>query len=188
MKTILRIFCLIPLFVRPAQGLEKQPYKTISSKSIKNLDESLQKAENTLGFPVLFPTFIPDDRELYAHTASTGGLTIISFSLDETCHGVKACTLGSLNIWLYGHSETRKDISGKSITEVVNLSDNTKGYYTPGHSMADYWPPSLQWSKKKDVLHYDLWWAGMDEATSRRVLIDMANSAILLDPQKKPAY
>ena len=84
----------------------------------------------------------------------------------------------------------RTDMSERPITERIKLKDNIDGYYTPGHPMADYWPPSLQWAYK-DAL-YDLWWSGvrMDDedkmaATTRQDLIKMVNSAIVEASPKK---
>jgi hypothetical protein len=212
MKTLLGIFYLLALFASPVMGqkVERKAYKTIESKSIKNLDAALKTSEEELGFPVLFPSFIPDDRDdrfsdpdqanqrnapYYAHTdvIAQTGLVIISISPDKACHGSKHCSVLSLHIKKDASPEMRQDMSGKAMTEVVKLSDNIKGYYTPGHPMADFWPPSLQWVKG-DLL-YDLWWSEIrkdDEksmaSSSEKILMDMANSAIHEAFQKKVTY
>jgi hypothetical protein len=203
MKTIVGLFCFILLFISPVRAETSD--KTTESTAIKNLPEALQKAKKALGFPVLFPSFIPDHRDdifsaperkqepHYAYTQVTShGLVIISIDYTEDCHGSKHCSLASLYITKGALPEIRKDLSGKPITTVVKLRDNIEGYYTPGHAMADYWPPSLQWVYK-DTL-YELWRSGirlddeetMDSAT-RNTLIDMVNSAIRSAPHEKAA-
>ena len=182
MKTILKLLCLIAFLANPVLGQEpqKQTGKSTESKSIKNLGKALQDANDMLGLPVIFPTSLPDGRQLYATLESTSGdekgsWAIISFSPDENCRGAKYCTIGSLRLKPSGVREIRKDISEKTITEEIALRDNIKGYYTPGHAMGDYWPPSLQWVYK-DVL-YDLWWNEGDLKT----LVEMVNSALSND-------
>lgn len=203
MKILLNVFCFVILIANPVKGetFERKNYKIMASQSIKNLDGALQTAKKTLGFPVLFPTFIPDHREYmfprpdeadqkntpyYAHTqvVKPTEFIIISIGLNEACLGSKHCTIASLHIKKGGSPEMRTDMSEKAITEVVKLKDDINGYYTPGHPMADFWPPSLQWVYK-DTL-YDLWWSGvrMDDeetmaASIQQELIKMANSAIL---------
>lgn len=203
-KALLRYFCLLILLASPVIGqkVERKTYETIDSKFIKNLDTALKKAEKELGFSPLFPLFILDDRDpaqanqknapYYAYTEviPQTNLVIISISHDEACHGSKHCSVLSLYIKKGASPEMRTDMSGKHITETVKLDDHINGYYTPGHPMADYWPPSLQWVS--GTLLYDLWWSGMrkEDKTSitpstEKILMDMVNSAILETAQSK---
>lgn len=173
MKMFIRILCAITLFSH--SGNAQTPHE-----GIKNLPAALQKAEKELGFPILFPSSIPaTENNLYAYADVTNaGSVIISIDSTENCHGAKFCSNGAVSIKKAGTPEIREDRSGKTITEVVPLQGNIKGYYTPGHAKADYWPTSLQWIYQGAL--YDLSWS----ATDRKGIIDMANSALKTPSQE----
>lgn len=135
-------------------------------------------SEQTL--PVIFPRLIPRDTQHDKYYLSSEILTyeqskgyMISVGYTPDCNGVHVCTVGYLMAEQGAELEMLQDHDGKVITTPVKLSDNIEGYYTPGHAMGSYFPPTLQW--RKDDVRYTLSWD--EKLVDENILKVMADSA-----------
>ena len=69
----------------------------------------------------------------------------ISFDSIQNCHGAKYCNIGSISGELNKNPKIYYDLNNQEITQLVILDTGLRGYFTPAHAMADYWPSMLVW-------------------------------------------
>ena len=60
--------------------------------------------------------------------------------------------MGTIYAQKNGYPQILFDNNNKEITQVITLANHQKAYFTPGHAMADYWNPQVQW-RAKNVLY-----------------------------------
>lgn len=116
----------------------------------------------------IFLNFAQDDAKQYS----------ISFDTSPTCHAAKYCALGYISGKLSAKPELYQDSKGKTLTQPVELLHHVPGYFTPGHAMADYWPPMLSW-REGNVLYTLTWqFSKLNDEETKSTLIDFANAFI----------
>jgi len=152
-----------------------------ANKIIPTLDLTIAEIKKHSTIPVLFPQLLPDDMKHPIYYSSVGQLAnpdtksyLMNIDYTPDCKGVHVCNVGYLLAKLGEKPTMMNDMQNKSITEIVTLAKNIQGYYTPGHAMGSYFPPSLQW-EQNGVL-YTLSWD--DHLAKKDTMIIMANSAI----------
>lgn len=139
-----------------------------STKGIANLSQALATLPAQTAIPVVFPTEIPKNptlKQLYAYVdPSQVGKNFYTVDIDSTsaCHGAHYCNVGTFQVSTTGQPQNYTDMNNKNLTQVINLSSTQKAYYTPGHAMADYFPPTLEW---RDANYfYQLIWQVKDKS------------------------
>lgn len=139
-----------------------------SQKEIPNLAQVLSDLKAQTEIPVVFPTEVPKNptlKQLYAYAdPQQVGKTFYTISIDSTptCHGVHYCNVGSLQVSASGQPQNYTDMNKQNITQPIDLTPTQKAFYTPGHAMADYWPPTLEW---RDANYfYQLIWQVRDQS------------------------
>src|SRR5579885_207264 len=156
-----------------------------ADKNIKNLKPAIEYVRNHSKLEVVFPTQVPQEGtstlyaayDSYYSNPNYNKYWTIDISTQAGCK-VKNCIVGSVTAEKDGRldvdylqapfGENNKPI----LKEKVKLANNITGFYTPGHTEADWHPPKIEW-KNKDVL-YSITWEIKENA--RQVLTQMANS------------
>jgi hypothetical protein len=160
------------------------PFSAIASDRYIRTDELMASATQVftqigrqLGSPVESPAVLPKQpSHLYAYAEvdiKTGNYTIFMDSQPD-CKGAHYCNVGSLKMSKGQEPVPLRDRNGIDITVKVRLSDGRVAYVTPGHSMGDYWPAEIQWTRN-GVL-YELSWNGAFPEGEQRTLVTLANS------------
>lgn len=163
-------FCLAANLV-PANSITLN-LTTATNAAIKNSD-----------VPVLYPQVLPKNSNIdkyfvFSDSRPSSYVYAINFDPTRDCQGAHYCNMGTIYAQKNGYPQILFDNNNKEITQVITLANHQKAYFTPGHAMADYWNPQVQW-RAKNVL-YTLAW----KDAVKNDLIQMANSAILA--QSKP--
>jgi hypothetical protein len=146
---------------------------------IKNLPSVIFNLKETTKETILFPKKVPNHpKKLFASAElskkSSEILYRINIDSTENCHGVHYCNIGSMTATTKAPDKSMKN---KIITTTVKLANGLTGQFTPGHAMADYWPPQLTWRDKNRW--YTLTWNVTVQGMSEKdLLVAMANSAI----------
>lgn len=151
---------------------------------IEGLDNTLAKVHRQTGVVPEFPAFIPkpaNNKKYFAsddESVRKNGFTyMINVDSTKLCHGVRACNVGSVSAQPKTKVQMMTNRENKVITTEVMLADGTKAYFTPGHSMGDYFPATIQW-EEFHTLYTISWNDGQKSAKLvREGLITMANSA-----------
>ena len=152
-----------------------------ANKVISGLPPALEDAKKQTDAPVLFPTEVPTtDKKYFASTdpaaVKNGFVYWINVDATASCAGVHVCNIGSMRAEMGKSPTIEYDMQNQEITIPVILKSNIKAYFTPGHSMGDYFPPQIQW-RAKNVL-YTLVWSNITKPSEHETLLQMANSAI----------
>ncbi len=154
-----------------------------SQKVIPNLSPALTALKAQTNLPVVFPTQIPKNPTLttfYIYidpTLVSNTHYTISIDSSNTCKGMHGCEIGVLTVSTTGEPEIYKDMNGNVLTKTINLSPTQQASYTPGHAMADYWPPMLEWHQ--GAYFYHLSWQVRDQPA-------LVNTALSLKPYVAP--
>lgn len=154
-----------------------------SQKVVANLNPSLAGLQAKTSLPVMFPTQVPKnptlttfyiyiDPTLVSNTSYTIGV-----DSSKTCQGMHGCEIGTLTVSTTGSPQVYKDMNGNVLTKTINLTPTQQASYTPGHAMADYWPPVLEW--RQGAYFYHLSWQVRDEPA-------LINTALSLKPYQAP--
>jgi hypothetical protein len=145
---------------------------------INNLDVVIKTVKQQSSILVRFPALVPktDSSKKYFSSAdltrkSQGIDYLINIDSTEDCNGIHYCNIGTVRAKSGAKPETYLDRDNKIITYPVILDNHLKGYFTPGHAMADYFSANIQW-QEKGVLYQITW------DTNKETIIKMANSAI----------
>jgi len=138
-----------------------------STSYVMKLKPTLSALQAKTTLPVVFPEEVPADPNLKHLYASFDSAlihkTAYLISIDSTadCQGAHYCNVGSLALREDGSPQIYNDLQNRPLTKVVYLHEHQKAYFTPGHALADYWPPKLEWRDSK--YFYQLTWQGGNE-------------------------
>jgi hypothetical protein len=175
-KGIVTLFVLFFETMVLAQGSE-QPFID-AHQAIDHLDASLAILAKKTDIPVRFPQQIPSPTELqhyylYIETLSPHRYLI---SVDSTpdCRGARYCNVGSVMASKGENPQIQYGMDNQELTVPVQLALKKVGYFTPAHSMADFWPSQLEW-REKGVL-YSLSWNLAKGQPEKETLLRMVNS------------
>lgn len=179
---IVNFFAAFALMSSPCYALNNSLVSLVAAKSaIQDLTNTLAELKKKTNVPVIFPNVVPppsNNVKYYASSdlsaVSNGIAYTINVDSSKDCNGAHYCNIGSLRAEQGGNPQIFYDRNNKEITVIVALSNKTKGYYTPGHAMGDYFSPNLQW-RNKNVL-YTLSWNQNLNSAERDTLIRMVNS------------
>jgi hypothetical protein len=147
-----------------------------SQKEIVNLTPTLTALKSQTDIPVVFPTQVPKHptlKKLYAYIDPNSvkkDAYTISIDSSSTCKGAHYCEVGMLQVATKGEPKDYQDMENHNITTSVNLTPTQKASYTPGHALADYWSPILEW--RDGAYFYSLTW----QVKSEKALVTMAHS------------
>ena len=110
---------------------------------IDHLDVSLAGLAKKTDIPVRFPQQVPLSSKvqhyyLYIETLAPHRYLI---SVDSTpdCHGAHYCNVGSVMASNGDNLQIYYGMDQKELTVPVQLALKKVGYFTPAHSMADFW-------------------------------------------------
>jgi len=161
--------------VHAASSLTMMP----SAKVIANLEQTVKEIKAKSQLPVLFPAEVPapaSGKKYYASgTVRPDGGYYISIDATPECNGAKYCTVGSVMADLGKRPQIYSAPGGHDITQVVRLYEGKKGFYTPAHAEADYWPTMVEW-RVGNVL-YDLSWK-LQNKNEKKIILTLVNSAL----------
>jgi hypothetical protein len=155
-------------------------------KAVENIERALSEVKAKSPLPVIFPTQVPAPaagKKYYAYwTLRADGDYVISVDSTADCHGAKYCSLGTMMAQLGNRPQIYFSANDRDITQVINLSKNKKGYYTPAHAEADYWPTMIEWRMGKVL--YSLSWT-LKQKNEKQDILDLVNSALVITPQPR---
>ncbi|WP_109481251.1 hypothetical protein [Paraburkholderia sp. C35] len=168
---LLALAAVLPISAHAADGYVR------TAELVSNAPQVLTQAESTLGGPVASPAILPgqpDHLFAYADTdRQTGNYTLFIDSQPD-CQGAHYCNIGSLSV-TKGQRPTRlRDLNGNILTIKVQMAGGRVAYFTPGHSMGDYWPARIEWMRQGAL--YSLSWNGKFPDGEKRTLLTLANS------------
>lgn len=145
-----------------------------TNQAVKNLASTINTVKTKTTLAVVFPTVVPQSKTPYyaSYWMGRGQRYTLNIDTSAACHGAHYCNTGSLAAVENGKPHMYAAKNHQILTVPVNLANHTKGFYTPGHAMGDYWPPMLEW-QQGSVL-YRLTW---NDASSKD-LMSMANTVI----------
>jgi hypothetical protein len=182
MKTGLKQFFYIlsgMVFVAAGAHAASSSSMQLSTTVIANLDQAIQEIKNKSKLPVFFPEQVPVPAAGQKYYASwiirPDGGYYISIDTDAQCNGAKYCSVGSVMADLGKRPEIYYAPNGQDITHAVGLYKGKKGFYTPAHAEADYWPAMVDW-RMGNVLYQVSW--KLDKKNQQQIVIDLADSAI----------
>lgn len=140
-----------------------------SQKEIVNLLSTLTDLKSQTILPVYFPNQVPKHptlKNLYAYVDPelvTKNSYTISIDSTNTCKGAHYCEVGALQVSTSGEPKIYQNMENQNITKSVTLNSDQRASYTPGHALADYWPPMLEW--RAGDYFYQLNWQVKNEST-----------------------
>ncbi|MDF3055004.1 MAG: hypothetical protein K0Q74_911 [Gammaproteobacteria bacterium] len=177
---VLRFFIVLAFTVMIGCGKTDDSNALVSADiSIDGVDTFIRQMPNEGVAPIVFPRLLPRDTEHKKYYLSSEALIhgenrgyIINVGYTPDCNGARFCMVGYLSAEKGAKLEMAQDMDGKVITVPVKLANNVEGYYTPGHAMGSYFPPTLQWYEG-DVLYILSW---DEKLADKNTLIMMANS------------
>jgi len=160
-----------------------------SKKAIVNLDTAIASVKQQTNVPILFPTRIPVSSQVKAQASYYASTTVFpddkgySISIDRTatCNGAKYCSVGTVIATKGDRPQIYSQMNGPDLTVPIVLYQSQKGYYTPDHTEADFWPTMIEF-KKGNVL-YRVSWVVMNMADEKNVITMLANSMLAAGPQ-----
>lgn len=161
----------------PAKKTTSKIKMVSSEKAIANLQSVIDRVKSKSHVPVLFPGKIPQPSSNQTYYASSsvspdGGHYFISVDQTSSCNGAKYCNVGSVVGDLGKHPDLSKTAK---LTKEVKLQGANKGYFTPAHAGADFWPSMMEWNMKDSL--YSLSWK-MNQKNEKEIMTELANSAI----------
>ncbi|MDF2530278.1 MAG: hypothetical protein K0Q57_1158 [Gammaproteobacteria bacterium] len=152
-----------------------------STSNVNGLSQALASLKSQTSLPVVFPAKMPklaNNKPLYAYlepaTQSYNNAYTIDIDYTQACHGAKYCNLGNFMVQKGGSPSMQTDMNNNQITTQVNLLHKQTAYFTPGHSMGDYFPPVIQWVSQGNL--YTITWNGPAMKNAQVVMMEMADS------------
>jgi len=172
-------FGIIISSVSTAHAATAQLIMEPSTKVIANLDQAISAIKAKTKLPVLFPAVIPVPSITQKYYASwnvrADGSYNISIDSSKDCNGAKYCSVGSVMADLGKRPQIYYSSSGDVITEQVNLYKGKKGFYTPAHAEADYWPTMMEW--RMGYVLYDFNWK-LQNKNEKKIIVNLVDSAL----------
>jgi hypothetical protein len=160
-------------------GQEKQ--NMVATSSVNGLSSALSSLKSQTSLPVMFPSLMPKmtgTSAVYAYlepaTQSYNNMYSIDVDSTQACHGAKFCNVGNFMVQKGGSPSMQTDMSNNKITNKVRLLHHQVAYYTPGHSMGDYWPPEIQWVSQGNL--YTITWNVPKGQNAKVAMMQMADS------------
>ena len=151
---------------------------------IVDYTKATEQAHKTSHVHVEFPAFISKPvtgKKYFANVDENGQQSGFEYmiNIDSTsdCHGVKYCNIGIISARKTHKIEMMKNRKNKIITMPVMLADGINAYFTPGHSMGDFFPANIQWQDGQAVYMISWSFEKTPDKNTRDFLVTMANSA-----------
>jgi|GEM_PF-6987075 len=123
------------------------------------------------------PAFTKEDKLFSSYYITEEHATpdqyIIYFDKTKDCHGAKYCNVGTLIDNTQGNPTLYSNRNHEPITEKVILKTGIMAYFTPSHSMGDFWPPRMEWRQGSHLMQ--LSWSGLPPQNEKATLEKMAN-------------
>jgi hypothetical protein len=181
-KSAFAIFCFVISI--DAHALKFVP----SNKAIVGLNDAMANLKQQTAIPVLFPDKIPVSSQVNAQTKFFLSTIVFpngngySISVDKTanCNGAKYCSIGTITAQKGERPQIYSDMNGADLTVPIVLYQGIKGYYTPDHTEADFWPTQIEF--KKGLVLYRVSWVVMDMSQEKYVISMLANSMLQAGP------
>lgn len=163
MKKIVRNLLIMAMLFCSFIGISQaENQQWVPAKSIvANLDKTINEVKSKTSLPVLFPQQLPKlsaGKQYYLSSMinDDGSHYAITVDLTPDCNGAKYCTIGLIAADKNQQPQIHAAINGPDLTESVMLTSTLRGYYTPAHAEADFWPAMIEW-RVKDVLYKISW-------------------------------
>jgi hypothetical protein len=172
-RTFLAIF-LVNLLPLTVEANNHSPLLYPAEQVVYNLTGALNSLKQKTKVPVKFVREIPKGiggNNYYVYTEITDRGYRIYIDYQSDCKGIHSCNVGFLTAEKDGKLESYTD-RNNNITVSIKLKDRAV-YFTPAHSMGDYWPTNLQWQDNN--VWYKLSWQ-LDPKTEQKVIIAMAKT------------
>jgi hypothetical protein len=148
-----------------------------SAQAIPNLQKVTARIGQDVSGRVEFPSVLPAASTplfAYAQSDKQNGNYTLYIDTQRDCKGAHYCSLGALSAAKGQTPAPLSDLNGQDISAQVKLANGERAYFTPGHSMGDFWPAQIQWTRN-GVL-YTLTWNGSFPDGERDTLLKLANS------------
>jgi hypothetical protein len=164
----------------PAAKIVVAPAKQI----VLGLTPAIDDLKTQVTIQVLFPSTIPqgDLPHYYAGSDFMRDAKQQQYTLyinaTKECKNAHFCNVGTIKGETVKKPEMYKDRDGTPITVPLSLINNITGYYTPGHAMGSYFPPTIQWVDN-NVLYTVSWNGGMNQALEKVILTSLAVSMLM---------
>jgi len=175
LKKIILFFLLLPVFCYAQTNLHWQT----TSDAVANFQAFEKSLPSNSQVAIKWPQnlILLNTKKLYAYFKQTEPTRyIISFDNTADCHGVKTCSVGSIQAVIGANPQIYYSRDNAELTRRVLLNGAVPAYFTPGHAMADYWPPMISWHL--DNVTYTLSWNLPDVSVDvqQTLMREMANN------------
>ncbi len=153
-----------------------------ATQSVQNINQVISNVKQQAKVPVLFPSKVPLTASTDKYYASDmvhpdGNGYFISIDKTADCNGAKYCSIGQVSAQMGDRPQIYAEMNGPDLTAPVNLLKGQKGYFTPAHAEADYWPTQIE-LRQGNVL-YRISWTITDKKQEKQVIVALANSMLL---------